>query len=163
MVDLAISIVNYNTREDTLACLDSLFRDLRESTCQVKSIIVDHSPVAQFGKDLKNDYPDVEILSFPQNQGFGAGHNRATAKINARYYLILNPDISFPENDRVIERMIEWMETHPEVGMVGPKLLDPDGQLQTSCYRFLAFGPNRFEASNSNAGLAGHNRSSIGF
>ncbi len=139
MVDVAITIVNYHTGEDTIECLDSLYRDLQGSKRSLKVIVADNSPEDELTGTIRKRYPEVKILPAPRNLGFGGGHNLAIESIDARYYLILNPDITFPENGKAVDRMFAWMESNPKAGMLAPKLRDREGSLHTSCYSFPTF------------------------
>ena len=69
-----------------------------------------------------------------KNLGFGGGHNLALkqlADVDAPYHLILNPDIVFDED--VLGRLADVMDSHPDVGLVMPKILYPDGSHQYLC------------------------------
>lgn len=68
------------------------------------------------------------------NLGYGAGHNiaiREALEQGARYHIVINPDIFFPE--KTIGKLIAYMDTHPRAGMVMPKILYPDGRIQYLC------------------------------
>lgn len=72
-----------------------------------------------------------------KNFGFGGGNNLAIARARGEYIVLLNPDLTvFPGE---IEAWIGWMEAHPDVGISGPRVLNPDGTDQSSSYRFPGF------------------------
>lgn len=77
--------------------------------------------------------PRVIYIHNPKNIGFGAAHNVALRKTldTGNYHLVLNPDITF--NKGVIEALTSYMENHPDVGLVMPKVLYRDGQIQRLC------------------------------
>lgn len=93
--------------------------------------IIDNSPEGYprpaLPDDARIDYLRVE------NRGFGAGHNLAIRKVTAeaRYHLVLNADVWW-EGD-VIGELQKYMDSHPEAGMVAPKVFYPDGRLQYTC------------------------------
>ena len=68
------------------------------------------------------------------NIGFGAGNNLALARARGQYVIFVNPDISIIPGE--LEKWIEWMDAHPDVGVSGPRITNPDGTDQDSCYRF---------------------------
>lgn len=97
-----------------------------------KLYIVDNSP----DKRLENALPgfsNVEYIFNNKNCGFGAAHNQVIDKVlgKSKYHLILNPDIYFEQN--AIPKIIDYMELHPDVGCVIPKVLYPDGSIQYLC------------------------------
>jgi len=75
----------------------------------------------------------VEYISNLRNTGFGAAHNIALRKTlhTSDYHLVLNPDISFDAS--VLPALHQFMEHHPDAGLVMPKVLDGDGRLQYLC------------------------------
>lgn len=109
----------------------------------------------------------VEYIHGQGNVGYGAGHNIAFCKAlenGAEYHIVLNPDIEFDSDD--IRRMVDYMNRHPEVGWLMPRVVYPDGRLQYLCKllpapmdligrRFLCFLPlvkdrdRRFEMRGS--------------
>lgn len=139
MDDITVAIVNYKMKEDTARCLTSLFRDINGSALRVQVIVADNASHDDIEGYLKLNFPQVRVMALSKNVGFGRGQNAAIAAIPAKYYFLVNPDVEFPDSGRTIERMYQWMEAHPKVGVLGPQLLNRDGSLQYSCYRFPRF------------------------
>ena len=131
-MDLSIIIVNYNTAEKLVRCLDSISRsDL--AGIETEIVIVDnHStePLPNIG------LPGLRVATVanPANVGMGAGNNVGILRSKGEYVLVLNPDTELAPD--AIRRMISHLKLHTAVGVVGPKLLYPDGTLQPSCFRF---------------------------
>lgn len=122
------SIVTYKTRKHDLdrvvasALSDGLDR----------IYVIDHSPDTAVRDFLPAD-DRIEYHRRP-NLGYGAGHNFAIRKAmeaGARYHAVLNPDIYW--EGRVVETLEGYMDEHPEVGQMVPKVLYPDGRLQYVC------------------------------
>lgn len=134
-----MTIVNYKMKEDTARCLASLFRDSAESALRIRVVVVDNASHDDIADYLKLNFPQVRCIVLPKNIGFGGGQNAAMEAAPARYYFLVNPDIEFPADGHVLRRLFDWMEANPKVGMVGPQLLNRDGSLQYSCYRFPRF------------------------
>ncbi|HMB65479.1 MAG TPA: glycosyltransferase family 2 protein [Patescibacteria group bacterium] len=140
MVDINTVIVNWKMKEDIDKCLASFFNDLGESRLKVVVHVVDNSQNQDGIKELLDEkYPQVKYIDAGGNVGFGRAQNLGLKRQEANFYLSLNPDCEFPVGERVLERMVEFLEADPEIGMAGPKLLNSDGGLQYSCYRFPAF------------------------
>lgn len=137
MKDVNIVIVNYLRKEEIFKNLDSLFNDLVNTFLDVQVILVDNSLNKDgIKEDLKNRFEQVLYLNPGENLGFGKGNNFGFKEIQARYYFALNPDIIFLQSGRVVEKMVEFMDKNQQIGCIGPKLVNTDGTVQNSCYRF---------------------------
>lgn len=128
MYDITASIVMYQNQPEDIAMVIS---SVLSTPLWIKLYIVDNSSIDMFRK-LCND-PRVEYIFNARNVGFGAGHNIAIRKAlsEARYHVILNPDVFF--GSPVLERLIDFMENNPRVGLVMPKICYPDGNIQYLC------------------------------
>lgn len=84
--------------------------------------------------DLENKGAAVKFIPLAENRGYGGGNNAGIKAAQGKYVLILNPDVTVLSG--AIERMYSFMEAHPEIGILGPQLLNPDGTIQPSCMRF---------------------------
>lgn len=131
MTDLSVSIVNYNSREDLIRCLDSLKENAPRLTHDVW--VIDNASSEPIG-DLQPAYGRVNFIFNDKNIGFGAANNLAIRQADSRYHLILNPDLRVGKG--MIDSMAAFMEENADVGIAGPKLVNEDGTLQYSCRRF---------------------------
>ncbi len=83
---------------------------------------------------VRERFPWVRVIALPHNVGLSAANNQALKEARGKYILHLNPDlILFPGE---LEKWVTWMESRPDVGLSGPRLLNPDGTDQASCYHF---------------------------
>lgn len=133
MTDLSILIVHYNTPR----LLRQTLRGIRRSAPRLRyeTIVVDNNPQSRVEAMIKREFPEVRVVVSEKNLGFGGGMNRAMEAAAGRYLVVFNPDIAlFPD---AMEHLVKFMDDHPDVGIVGPKLLNPDRSLQYSCYRFM--------------------------
>lgn len=136
MLDLAIVILNFNTRDLLLDCLASLQMQggLDFTVCVVDNASTDGSADA-----VTAQFPDVQLIRNPQNNGYAAGNNlglRAFGFPDAaqtRYVMLLNPDTVVPPG--ALAGMVAFADANPDVGVVGPKLLLMDGTLDMACRR----------------------------
>ena len=92
-------------------------------------VVIDNCSELNYFKELKDmGIADNTIMS-DKNLGFGYGHNIGIANAPASdYYLVLNPDIEI--HNKTLEKLVEFMDANPEVGLVSPKILNPDGTTQ---------------------------------
>jgi len=127
-LDLRICIVNYNTRELLRACLASI--QANPPPGQFEVVVVDNASRDGSVEMVRESFPRVRLIASEDNLGYAAGNNLGLAGSDARYDLILNSDIEVHEG--CFARLIQFMDTHPEVGMCGARLILPDGTIQPS-------------------------------
>ena len=129
---LSASIVLYNTKiEDLKRVIDSYFAYQGEK----QLFLVDNSPTDKL-KDIVEMYPnkDINYMFNNENMGYGKAHNIAIKKSIEQelpYHIILNPDIIIEEG--TLEKLTIYMEQHPEIGNIMPKIIYPNGELQYLC------------------------------
>jgi N-acetylglucosaminyl-diphospho-decaprenol L-rhamnosyltransferase len=152
MVDLSIVIVSWNVRELLQACLESIAQGpvlhgatSRGHTPCLEVIVVDSGSRDGSPEVVRQDSPWVEVIEPGGNVGFARGNNIGMAASKGRYILLLNPDTKVL-GDAVV-RMIRYMDAHPEVGVVGPQLLNEDGTVQSSRRRFPTLATAFFEST----------------
>ncbi len=137
MMDLNIVFVNLNMREDILRAIRSLKTDLVGSALLVQITVSDNSNNGDGIKEaLAGEFPEVKYLDCGGNVGFGQGNTIGFKATPARYYFALNRDTLIPANSQTLEKIVNYLDKHPLVGAIGPKLVNLDGTLQYSCYRF---------------------------
>ena len=133
---LTVIIVSYNTRLLTCACLCSLLPEARTLGSQV--LVVDNGSTDGSPATIAEEFPEVEILALNGNLGFGAANNRAATRSTARYLLLLNSDTVLHAG--ALRALIDCATAHPDAGAIGARLLNADGSLQPSCWRFPTLG-----------------------
>jgi GT2 family glycosyltransferase len=133
---VSVIIVSYNTREMTLECLRVLEADLSASQLDKSTEIwvVDNASADGSAQAVRETFPHVRLIDNPRNAGFGAANNLALKQAQGDFLLLLNSD-AFPKPG-AIGTLVEYLREHPDVAVVGPKLLNKDGSLQKSCWKF---------------------------
>lgn len=130
-IELSICIVTYQAREYLRGCLNSIRTHPPAVSYEV--ILSDNHSTDGTLEMLAQDYPEVQVICNPGNMGFAAPTNQTLRQARGRYLLLLNPDtIVHPQ---AFDRLLEFLEAHPEVGICGPKVLNSDGSLQMPCRR----------------------------
>lgn len=129
---LSIIYINYNTRGLLKQSLKHLY--LMHPVLDFEVIVVDNSSNDHSVKMLKQDFPQVNIIEAKENLGYSKGANLGIEKARGDFVAIFNPDIFI--SDGSLEKIINFLELHKDVGLLGPKLTNPDGSLQYSCYRY---------------------------
>lgn len=135
MVNVGIVILNYKMRALVEACLHTLFKDVEGSHLEVSVVVVDNKSDDGLIEWINKTYPQIKTVVTEGNIGFARGINQGMRLLEAEYYFVLNPDTQFI-SPNTIKSLYEWMQAHPRVGVIGPRLLNGDGTLQYSCHRF---------------------------
>lgn len=124
---IAATIVTYQSSiEDVVRAADSFF----DTSLDVALTIVDNRSGADYITKLKAALSDkIMLIEAPHNGGFGYGHNIGILNSpSCEFYLILNPDVRI--HPGCLEALVSYMNAHPDVAVVGPKVLYEDGTLQ---------------------------------
>jgi GT2 family glycosyltransferase len=133
---LSIIIVNYNTKDCLVRCLESLKKGCKPKAREI--IVVDNGSrngsVEEIKKEKlkrKNENLKLKIILNRKNLGFAKANNQGIRKARGKYILLLNSDTIVEEGQ--LEKLLEFAERHPEAGVIGPKLILPSGETQASC------------------------------
>jgi N-acetylglucosaminyl-diphospho-decaprenol L-rhamnosyltransferase len=140
MRDLSIVIVNWNTRDLLRECLKSVYGSKGQFTFE--TVVVDNCSRDGSCAMVGAEFPQVHVIESEINGGYAYANNLGLRRFHARYYLLLNSDTVLPPH--ALEQMIEFMDTHPEAGMAGPKLVLADGSLDLACRRSFPTVENSF-------------------
>jgi len=97
-------------------------------------LVVDNASTDDSREMVQSEFPWVHLIANAENAGFTRGHNQAVRESHGQYLLILNSDTIILEGE--LQKLIDFAEANPEAGIIGPRLLNPDGSLQYSCRRF---------------------------
>lgn len=128
---VSIIIVNYNTRDLTLACIESVFR---ETTISFQLIVLDNNSSDGSFDAIADRFPSVQLIRSDQNNGFAKGNNIAAVHATAELILLLNPDTLILEN--AIDKLVDFSQQSPSNRIWGGRTVFPDGSLNpTSCWR----------------------------
>jgi hypothetical protein len=125
-IELSIVIVAWNVRDLVLDCLASI-EDSR-LRLRYEVILVDNGSADGTVAAVRRQFPRTRLIALPCNVGFGAGNNHGLRSMRGRHAVLLNSDtIVLPGG---LERCVRYLDLHPEVGVVGPQLLNPDRSKQ---------------------------------
>ncbi len=130
-MQISVIIVNYNVRVFLEHCLDSLARALQEVSHEI--IVVDNASDDGSVEMIRHKYPNVVRIENNQNVGFGKANNQGARTAGGDILFFLNPDTVVQED--TIEKLVQYYEQQPKAGIVGCKVLNPDGTLQPACRR----------------------------
>lgn len=131
-LDLSVTICSWNTRGDLETTLRSIEAVRDEASLEV--LVVDNSSEDGSQEMVERLFPWVTLHKMNINLGFGKGHNYAMARSTGAVIMPLNSDTVVHEG--ALRELVNFLRSNPDVGIVGPRLLNPDGTLQYSCRRF---------------------------
>lgn len=130
---VTVSIVNWNTRDELFECLKSV---LAQECVDFEVVVMDNASPDGSAEFVKNQYgSQVTLIENSTNLGFGAAHNQSIRQSTGRFVLLLNPDCRLLETD-ALAKMVGYFDANPNVGIMGPKILNPNGTLQFSARHF---------------------------
>ncbi|HXC03383.1 MAG TPA: glycosyltransferase [Bacteroidia bacterium] len=132
-MQLSVIIVNYNVQHFLEQCLHSVMKALRNVEGEV--IVVDNNSVDGSVQMVKTKFPGIRLIVNKQNTGFSHANNQAILESTGTYVLLLNPDTVVEED--TFEKVIGFMNTHPEAGGLGVQMLDGKGNFLPESKRGL--------------------------
>ena len=161
ITSLPIVIVHYNTPDLLRGCL----RSLRDCTRPLQVVVVDNASTDRTVETLQGEFPGVRFIYNKENRGYAAANNQGIRETLREFtalgsdalaaarpphlaqplvagqtlaglsaILLLNPDTVVQPG--AIETLVSFLETHPQAGAIGPRLLNPDGSLQENAFTF---------------------------
>jgi GT2 family glycosyltransferase len=146
-LDLSVIIVNYNTADFLGRCLTSV---VHQPDVNAEVIVVDNCSEDGSPDFVREKFPWVRLMANDQNLGFSKANNQALKGCSGKYVYFLNPDTEVRSG--AFKKMVDFMESHPNVGLAGTQLVNPDGSPQSSVeIRY----PGQRHARNELKGLKG--------
>jgi GT2 family glycosyltransferase len=142
VLDLGIVIVNWNTRDLLKRCLETVFDSQGDFSYRV--VVVDNASYDDSAAMVKREFPQVDLIANAENVGYPRANNIGLRQLRyrgardvdpsaPRYALLLNPDTEVPRD--ALWHMIQFMDSRPDIGVAGPKLVLADGSLDKACRR----------------------------
>jgi GT2 family glycosyltransferase len=141
--DVSIILVNWNTRDLILACLEALPQAIGNLLADVW--VVDNASVDGSVPAIRERHPEVSVIENSENSGFAAANNQAIMASAGRYVLLLNSDtIPLPSS---IEHLVRFAGAQPRAGIIGAQLLNPDHSFQGSYADFPSLASELLSAT----------------
>ena len=137
---ISVIIVNYKVGDEICQLLRSLMQaELYEKT---EIIIVDNASSDNSSEIVTTVFPNVTWIPLKNNIGFGKACNVGVQNSRGKYLLFLNPDTLVSEN--TLRVSVDFLDSHPDVGIMGPKIINPSGSFQPQCRRSFPTPFNAF-------------------
>jgi len=128
---ISIVIVNYKVP----GCLRDAIRSVQDAELaeQAEILVVDNASGDNSKELITSEFKNVNWIQLKSNVGFGKACNIGVQSSSGKYVLLLNPDTVIAKD--TLKVAVDFMQSHPKAGLMGPKILNQDGSLQASCRR----------------------------
>ena len=140
---LSVIIVNWNVRDLLRECLRSI--EAGKGGLSLEIIVVDSASSDDSVAMVRSEFPSVHLIACTENVGFPRGNNLGLQEARGDYLLLLNPDTVIVDDALAV--LVSYLQVNPDVGVVGPQLLNPDGSVQSSRRRFPTVTTGFFEST----------------
>jgi GT2 family glycosyltransferase len=135
MLDVSIIIVNWNQAEVTKQCIDSIINQTHKHSYNI--FLVDNGSTDGSVEIIQKNFSTVNIIRNSENRGFSAANNQAMDLTESKYLLLLNNDTIVINN--AIDLLIDKADSLPNAGIIGPRLIHNNKQIQNSIGLFPSF------------------------
>ena len=132
-VDLSVIVVSWNVRNYLAPCLRSIQAAVKGLRAEI--FVVDNASKDGSAWMVAQDCPEINLIANRQNLGFGRANNQALRLSRGKYALLINPDTLVPPD--AVHLMMDFIDTHPRAGIVGPEQRDEHGRLQLNWVRWV--------------------------
>ena len=125
-IDISFVTVSYNSAELIIPCVKSVL-----ALKGAKEIfVIDNHSVDGSADLVRATFPQIDLVANKENIGFGAANNLVLSRCRGRYVFFLNPDTQIRSGS--LEALVRFMDDHPQIGLCGPRIIQPDGTIQWS-------------------------------
>ena len=138
-VEVSFIVVEYHCLEDILTCVDSIRNACANISYEVIVSSNSSYPSEKRGA-LRKKLPYVKWIFNENNRGFAGGMNSGILNASGEAIILMNPDVQISKAD--MRKAFDYLMSHRRVGLMGPKIIDHEGNLQDSCRKFM--GPREF-------------------
>jgi GT2 family glycosyltransferase len=129
---LSIIIVSWNAKDYLRKCVESVIKESSKYKSEI--IVVDNASTDGSAGLIKDTFKQVKVITNDANYGFAKANNIGIRHSVGKYVLFINSDVEVVKG--CIDRMVPFMEQHPEIGMLGPQIIDSRGNMQRPCMGF---------------------------
>lgn len=133
-IELTIAVNGHRSPELLRLCLQSVFKHINKNDIDYEVLVIDSATEEDTEMLIREEFPAVKFFPFHKNVGFKTMVNTSLKEASGKYIFLINSDIIL--TDLVVSKMLAYLKTHPNVGILGPKQFNFNGTLQPSCFHF---------------------------
>ncbi len=127
--DISVIVVNWNAKKYLEQCIQSILNCSESSDIEI--IVVDNASSDGSPEFIRENFPDVKLICNTENLGFARANNIGFNHSRGKYLFLINSDVVAYPN--CFKTMVDYMDRHPEIGLLGPRILGTDNNVQRSC------------------------------
>ena len=142
-LDISVVIVAWNAKHYLELCLESL--EQAPPCRSMEVLVIDNASADGSVEMLEAKFPWVKLIKSKENLGFAKGNNVAIQQCQGRYIALVNPDVIVSPG--CLDTLADFLDQHPKVGNVGPRVFNPDMTQQSTCRRFPTLWNNLCSAT----------------
>jgi hypothetical protein len=142
-MDISVVIVAWNAKRYLELCLESL--EKAPPRRSMETLVVDNASTDGTAEMLETRFPWVKPIKSAENLGFAKANNVAIRQCQGRHIALVNPDVIVLPG--CLDALADFLDQNPKVGSVGPRVLNPDMTLQSSCRQFPTLWNNLCDAT----------------
>jgi hypothetical protein len=143
-IDISVVIVGWNAKHYLELCLDSLVKAPPRRSVEV--LVVDNASTDGSAEMIESKFPWVKLIKSTENLGFSRGNNLGIRQTQGRYIALVNPDVIVFRG--CLDALADFLDQNPKVGDAGPRVLNPDMSMQSTCRRFPTLWNNFCSAAH---------------
>lgn len=133
-IEVSIAVNSYRSPELLRLSLQAIRRELKDAQFTYEVLVVDSATEEETEMLLREEFPEVRFFPHAENVGFGRLINTSITESVGRYIFFINADIIVRPD--TVSTLLEYAKSHANVGLIGPKQLNFNGSLQSTCLRF---------------------------
>jgi GT2 family glycosyltransferase len=138
IISISIIIVNWNSFDFLKQCINSIYEYIEDLNYEI--IIIDNASTDRSTELIEKYFPNVILIKNTENLGFARANNIGISLSRGEFLFFINSDILL--FDKIFKRILKHMNDNPSIGLLGPKILNPDHSLQLSARKFPNFFAN---------------------
>lgn len=128
---VSVVIVSWNAKAYLLRCIESVLEQTVRASHSIQIIVVDNASQDGSAEAVAERFPGVTLIVNERNYGFARANNIGIRASDGDYLCLINSDVVV--RDECFARSIAYMEKHPAIGLLGPRIIDSDNRVQRSC------------------------------
>jgi GT2 family glycosyltransferase len=126
---ISVVVVSWNAKAFLLKCIQSIIRQSVPDPPEI--IVVDNASTDESAQAVNDNYPGVTVIRNDGNYGFAKANNIGIRASGGTYLFLINSDVVVSEG--CFQQCVRYMDEHPDIGMLGPRIVGSDGNVQRSC------------------------------